>query len=52
MLAVRHKFQPMGDAGWGILSMVGDKQQLGFTFANQDIHKAADQLTVHQESAE
>ena len=26
--------------------MVGDKQQLGFTFANQDIHKAADQLTV------
>lgn len=48
LLAVRDKFQPMGDAGRGIFSMVGHKQQLGFTFANQDIHKAADQLTVER----
>jgi hypothetical protein len=31
---------------WGIFGMMGNEQQLRFAFANQDIHKTADQLAV------
>ena len=43
---VGHKLEAVRNAGRGIFGMMGNEQQLRFTFANQDIHKTADQLAV------
>ncbi len=45
-VSTAHKLQTMGNAVRRIFGVMGDKQQLSGTFANQNIHEAPYQLTV------
>ena len=50
-LAFRYKLQSMGNAAWGVFRVMGDKQQLRFSLANQYIDKAANELTIQRVQA-
>lgn len=45
---VRHELKAMGNTGRRIFSVVRNKQQLRFTFANQHINKTADKLAIER----
>lgn len=45
---VRHELKTMGNTGRRIFSVVRNKQQLRFTFANQHINKTADKLAIQR----
>ncbi len=45
---VRHELQTMGNTSRRIFSMVRNKQQLRFTFANQHINKTANKLAIER----
>ena len=45
---VRHELKTMGNTGRRIFSVVRNKQQLRFTFANQHINKTADKLAIER----
>ena len=45
---VWHELKTMGNTGRRIFSVVRNKQQLRFTFANQHINKTADKLAIER----
>ncbi len=47
-VTVRHELKTMGNTGRRIFSVVRNKQQLRFTFANQHINKTADKLAIER----
>lgn len=47
-VTVRHELKAMGNTGRRIFSVVRNKQQLRFTFANQHINKTADKLAIER----